>query len=174
VSEIAVDFLAGTDIASRLIEWFGAGEWSHCASVLSDGRYLDSRNDVLTRADPLCHVPDKVPAGVHIRDPKSEKWIRKRRATLQVSLTEYQEWEANLRAHVTAKYDRKAILGFLEGESMHTAGRWICDALALNSVQHIHRVPFPLVKPAHRCTPGEVLLILQTAGFTIGEVQVQP
>ena len=162
MNEIAIDFLMGPDWSSRLIGWFGAGDWSHCASVLSDGRYLDARNDVIAG----------VPAGVQIRKPETEKWVRKRRATLQVSLTEYQEWEANLRAKLTTDYDREAIVGYLEGESRHTAGRWICSALAINAVQHIHRVVYPLPKPAHLITPGEVLLIVATAGFTIGPIQM--
>ena len=170
MSEIAVDFLLGPDWRSRLIAWYGDEDCSHCASVIRDmykgaprERYLDARSDVL----------DDIPAGVHIRDPVSERWIKKRRATLKVSLTEYQEWEANLRAKITTEYDKYAILGFLEGKSLHTAGRWICSALAINAVQHIRRVPYPLVKPAHQITPGEVLLILQAVGFTIGPI-LQP
>lgn len=170
MTEIAVDFLQGPDISSRLIGWFGAGEWSHCASVLADGRYLDARSDVL----------DGVPAGVHIRHPASERWLKKQRATLQVSLTDYASWEASLRAKLTTEYDRYAVLGFLEGESMHTAGRWICSALVINAVQHMCRdwavgatrrlgyVPYPLPKAAHLIPPGEALSIVATAGFTIG------
>ena len=171
---IAVDFLAGTDLFSGLIEKFGFPRgYSHCASVLKDGRYLDSRSNVL----------GDVPVGVHIRDPQSEQWVRKRRASLVVPDDVYASWEANLRAHITADYDRYAILGFLEGKSIHTAGKWICSALAINGVQHIGRawtpprlgyVPFPLVVPAHEISPDVLLLILQTAGFTIGNEEVSP
>lgn len=171
MSEIAVDFLLGPDCFSRGIAYFGQGSngWSHCASVLSDGRYLDARNDVMAG----------VPAGVHIRLADTEKWVRKRRATLAVTPAEYADWEANLRAKITTQYDRDAILGFLEGKSMHTAGRWICSALAINGIQHVARawtqphlgyVPFPLPVPAHQVTPNALLLILATAGFNIGPV----
>ena len=164
MSEIAVDFLAGCGRFSWAIERFGFPMgYSHCASVLSDGRYLDSRSDVL----------DGIPAGVHIRQPASEKWIRKRRATSQVSLLEYNEWEANLRAKITTEYDTGAILGYLEGKSIHTAGRWICSALVINALQHIKRIPYPLPVPAHEITPNSALLILATAGFTIGEEETQ-
>ena len=187
MSEVAIDFLLGPGLISRGIAYFGQGAngWSHCASVIVDTyagkrreRYLDARDNKI----------GDVPPGVHIREIASEKWIRKRRASLKVSEADYAVWEAGLRAHMTVSYDRDAILGFLEGKSIHTAGRYICSALALNGVQHMcrswisssllgammHRVgfvPFPLADPAHQITPNACLLILDTAGFTIGPVQ---
>jgi hypothetical protein len=165
MSEIAVDFLWGTGWTSKLIGQFGFPQGpSHCASVLSDGRYLDSRDTVLAG----------VPAGVHIRVPSTEAFLKKQRASLAVTPQEYADWEANLRAKITTDYDRDAILGFLEGKSMHTAGQWICSALAVNAVQHIKKVPFPLPVPAHEISPDALLLILATAGFTIGPIEVKP
>lgn len=186
--EIAVDFLWGTGFSSRLIGQFGFPQGpSHCASVIVDvhegkprERYLDARDNVIAG----------VPAGVHIRAIDSEKCLKKRRATLQVTQADYDYWETGLRAHVTTGYDERAILGFLEGKSLHTAGRWICSALAANGVQHLARgwtdtaaaiearlkpigwVPFPLVIPAHEISPDMLLLILQTSGFTIGPESV--
>jgi hypothetical protein len=171
MSEIAVDFLLGPDCTSRIIARYGAntGGWSHCASVLKDGRYLDARSDVL----------DGVPAGVHIRQPTSERWVRKRRATLQVTDGEYDDWEANLRAKITTAYGRSDIVNILLGRPGHVAGQWICSALAINAVQHISRswtqphlgfVPYPLPYEAHEISPDVALMILATAGFTIGDV----
>jgi hypothetical protein len=172
VSEIAVDFLLGPNLLSRAIARYGAntGGWSHCASVLKDGRYLDARSDVLAG----------VPAGVHIRHPDTEKWVRKQRATLQVTDAEYQDWEDNLRAKITDAYGRTDIVNILLGRPGHVAGQWICSALAINAVQHISRswtqphvgfVPYPLSVLAHEISPDMALLILSTAGFTIGPIQ---
>lgn len=169
MSEIAVDFLAGTGPASALIERFGFPQgYSHAASVLKDGTYLDARSDVV----------GGVPPGVRIRDPKKYRWIRKRRVSLEVTPAEYDEWEKNLKSHLTDQYDKRAILGFLEGKSMHTAGQWICSALAVNSSQHVSRlwepfkhlgyIPFPLVIAAHEISPDMLLPLYQTAGYTIG------
>jgi hypothetical protein len=165
VSEIAVDFLLGPDWPSRLIAWYGEGYggFSHCASVLADGRYLDARNDVL----------GGVPAGVHIRLPETERWVKKQRATLQVSLTEYNAWESNLRARIGDPYAKSDIWGFIIGKDEHEAGHWECSAHALDAVQHVHRVPFPLPIPAHQITPNACLLILAAVGFTIGPVMTQ-
>jgi hypothetical protein len=161
LSEIAVDFLLGPDWVSRGIAWFGQGPngYSHCANVLADGRYLDARSDVL----------DGVPGGVRIREPESEKWIKKRRASKEVSPTLYAEWEANLRAKITDAYARRDILGYFLNKDLHRNGTYDCSALAINEVQHVKLVPFPLPVPAHQITPNAALLILATAGFTIGE-----
>jgi hypothetical protein len=161
MATIAVDFLWGTGWMSKLIGQFGFPQGpSHCASVINDGRYLDSRDNVIAG----------VPAGVHIRRPETEAFVKKQRARYEVGPNVYAEWEANLRAKITTDYDRSAILGFLEGKSMHTAGKWICSALAINAVQHIKLVPYPLPIPAHEISPDAALLILATAGFTIGPV----
>lgn len=185
--QIAIDFLRGPDWSSRLIAWFGqgAGGYSHVASVLADGRYLDARSDVLERVDPNCKVPEIVPPGVHIRDPKSERWIKRRRATLDVSQADYDAWEGSLRAKVTDGYGKVDIVDFIFGHARHIAGHYICSALAINAVQHMCRawtgpslvmndmrrlgyVPYPLSIPAHQITPNAALLLVEEAGFTLG------
>ena len=178
MAQIAVDFLRGISWTSRPIAWFGLGAhgYSHAASVLKDGRYLDARSDVIAG----------VPAGVHIRHLETETRIATRRATLDVSDADYAAWEANLRAKITDPYGVWDIVDFMTGEAIHKPGSYICSALAINAVQHMCRswhpllpgyyprgyVPYPLVWPAHEITPNAGLLILQTAGWTIrDEVQ---
>lgn len=176
MAEIRIDFLAGTELSSRLIEWFGLGRggYSHCASVLADGRYLDARNDTIGQVAP----------GVHIRDVDTEKWIRKRRLSLTVTDDEYATWEANLRAKITDGYGRADIIAFLDPYERHLPGHYICSALVINAIQHVSRVhwhpghagyvPFPLPIAAHQIIPNASLLILATAGFTIGPEVVFP
>ena len=160
---IRIDFLLGTDWQSSLIAWFGQGPggWSHVASVLQDGRYLDARNDVL----------GGVPGGIHIREPATEKWRKKLRCTLKVTQGEYEDWEANLRAKIGDAYARGDIVGMVIDRMLHKSGTYDCSALAINALQHIKRVPFPLPIPAHSITPNAALLIVATAGFEIGEIQ---
>jgi hypothetical protein len=174
---IAVDFLAGGGLSSRLIEFFGIGGrngYSHAASVLKDGRYLDARFDRIAGVDP----------GVQIRHPETESWVRKRRAWLEVSDADYAAWEASLRAKITDGYGSWDILDMLDGSEWHEPGHWICSALAVNAVQHMCRssrapieqrwtpprtgyVPYPLWIPAHQVTPDMLLTLLQVAGWTI-------
>jgi hypothetical protein len=87
---------------------------------------------------------------------------------MEVTEDEYAAWEANLRAKITDGYGGDDIWDFILGRSGHVDGHWICSALAINAVQHIKKVPYPLVLPAHSITPTACLLILQTAGFSIG------
>jgi len=166
MAEIAIDFLMGPDKSSELISWFGLGPggYSHCASVLSDGRYLDARNDKL----------GSVPPGVHIRDPKTERWVRKRHTTLQVTPEEYASWEANLRAKIGDSYGRSDIMEFIFDRGTHQPAHYICSALAINALQHIKKVPFPLWIQAHQISPNMALTIVQTAGFSIGTEQLAP
>jgi hypothetical protein len=183
VSEARIDFLLGPGLISRGIAYFGQGGqgWSHCASMLKDGRYLDARDNKI----------NGVPPGVHIRAASTEVWVKKRTATLALSDADYALWEHGLRNQLTTQYDQHAILGFLEGKSMHSAGHWICSALAANGVQHMCRswtsasfageayqrlgfVPFPLPNPAHQISPDALLLILATAGWEIGPIELPP
>jgi hypothetical protein len=174
MAEIAVDFLLGPSWASRAIARYGAntGGWSHCASVLADGRYLDARSDVIAG----------VPAGVHIRHPDTEKWVRKQRATLQVTQPEYDDWEANLRAKITDAYGKFDIMSILLGRPGHHEGQWICSAMVTNGAQHVSRrwtaphlgfVPYPLSVMAHEISPDMAHIILETAGYTFGPIQVK-
>jgi hypothetical protein len=163
MSDIAIDFLLGTDRSSRLIAWFGQGPngWSHCASVLADGRYLDARVNVI----------GGVPPGIHIRDPAIEAWTKKLRATLQVTQTEYDDWEGNLRAKIGDGYASFDIVGFFLDRMLHRPGTYDCSALVINALQHIKKVRFPLPIPAHQITPNSALLIVASVGFHIDEVQ---
>jgi hypothetical protein len=161
--QIIVDFLLGPDFWSRSIAWYGEGYdgYSHCAGLLADGRYLDSRADVIAG----------VPAGVQIRLPKTERWVKRRRATLQVPQQIYDGWEMALRAKIGTPYAKSDILGFILGRPLHEAGHWDCSATQVNAVQRVKIVPYPLPVPAHQVTPNTLLLILATAGFTIGPVE---
>jgi hypothetical protein len=162
MAQIAIDFLRGAGWSSQAIEYFGlgAGGYSHCASVLSDGRYLDARNDVIAG----------IPAGVHIRLPVTEKSTRRLRATLEVSQEIYAEWEKNLRAKIGDAYGRGDILDFILGRPGHANGHYICSALAVNALQHVKVVPFPLPWAAHQITPNSVLVVVAAVGFSVGDL----
>lgn len=151
------DLLLGPDASSRIIARFGKGTggWSHVAPVLSDGRYLDARSDVI----------GGVPAGVHIRDGAKERSIKRERWALEVTQPQYDAWEANLRARIGDAYGKRDILDFIEGRPGHVNGQWICSAHAIDALQHIHLVPYPLPWLAHELTPDDALLVFATIGF---------
>jgi hypothetical protein len=174
--QIRIDTMLGPGLISKGIAWFGNGfqnGYSHSASMLADGRYLDAHDNWI--AD--------VPPGVHIREAATEIWVKRRRATLEVSEEEYATWEASLRAKITDGYGREDILAFIDPWEAHRNGRWICSALSINAVQHVSRVhwhpghlgfvPYPLPVPAHQIPPNTNLMILATAGFTLWPEETQ-
>lgn len=163
---LRVDFLLGPDWVSRRIAsyGFGIGGYSHMASVLEDERYLDARDDRL----------GGVPPGVHIRDPKTEPWVKACRYKLMVPDEEYAAWEANLRAKIGDKYASWDILGFFLDRMLHRPGTYDCSALAVNALQHIGRIVKPLPFPAHELTPNAGLLLVAQAGFAAGPVMSRP
>jgi hypothetical protein len=170
-AEISLDFMLGPDWVSRWIAWFGQGPngLSHCASVIKHApvgklyaageAYIDARNDKL----------GTVPPGIHLRDPRTEQWIKKIRATKRVSQAVYNEWELNLRAKIGDKYARGDIVGQITGRMMHVSGTYDCSALLINELQHVKLVVLPLPIPPHQITPNAALLIVAQAGFTIGK-----
>lgn len=153
MAEISVDFLLGPDLSSRFIAWYGQGYggFSHCASVLADGRYLDARSDIL----------DEVPAGVHIRHPETEACIRRVRCTIVISQDRYNAWEANLRAKIGTPYAEIDIWGFITGRKVTVNGMWDCSQLAINGLQHIDVFPYPLSVEAHQISPNTLLMMLE-------------
>lgn len=157
MEQVAIDLMRGPDFSSYWIERFGFGNggFSHGASVLRDGRYLDSRSDVI----------NGVPAGVHIRDPKSERAIYRERWAIDVSDSVYADWEANLRAKIGTPYGDSDIMDFILGRAGHIGGQWICSALAVNALQHVKLVVYPLPVEAHAISPNSLLLLIAQAGF---------
>lgn len=161
MATIGLQFVLGSGLSSRLIAWYGNGYggFSHVDGILKDGRLLGARSDKVGGQ----------PAGVHIRPPGYEQWTKRTQVTLQVSDSEYDDWEANLRAKIGTPYDTTSILGFITGRQQSTDGHWICSQLQINALQHIKKVPFPLPMPAHQITPNSVLLISAAIGGNVKE-----
>ena len=159
MSKIRIDFLLGKDWSSKLIAWYGNGYggWSHAASLLQSGMYVDSRADTIAG----------VPPGVRVRNPRSEKWSKRMRATLEVDEHTYVKWETSLLNRIGEPYAKIAIWEFITGKNETVDGMWICSALAINALQHAKIIPFPLWVPAHQITPNTLLTVCQVAGFRI-------
>jgi hypothetical protein len=176
MAEISVDFLLGPGCTSRAIAWdgLGFGGYSHSAGLLSSGRYLDARSEAMHgiwTVGPEARKLGVVPAGVHIRDPSWEKSIRRTRATLIVTQTEYDDWEANLRAKIGTPYARVDIIGFITGRKVEVNGMWDCSQLQINALQHIKRIPFPLSVPAHQISPNTLKLMMESIDAKLTDVQ---
>lgn len=155
MSKIALQFVCGADLSSRLIAWYGNGfgGWSHVDAVLPSGSLLGARSDVL----------EGIPSGVQIRPPHYERWVRTARVELTVSPQRAQSWEVWLKGQCGKQYDKGSIWGFILGKKDHEANHWICSALQTGALKHIGMLhPFPI--PDSQVTPDALYLIV-TAGL---------
>ena len=150
-----LQFVLGSGLSSRLIAWYGQGYggWSHVDAILSDGSLLGARSDKVGGQ----------PAGVHVRPPGYERWVRTQVVDIPSTPTEDFLWERWLRTQIGAPYDQQAIISFALGRRSHGEGRWICSALqtgALYQVRKLHGLPVP----DSQVTPDALFLIV-TAGL---------
>src|SRR5689334_19127873 len=104
---VRLSFVAAQAFSSRLIEWFGAGGWSHVDNVLPDGRLLGARSDRIRLKS-----GEVIPAGVQTRPADYETWPK--RLIMEVPCTDRQakDWLSFLMGQLRKPYDRLAIVGF--------------------------------------------------------------
>lgn len=160
---IRLQFVAGTDLSSRLIAWWGNGwhGYSHVDAVLADGSLLGARSDVI----------GGVPAGVQIRPPGYEKWVRTAVVTIQTP--KGPEWEAFLRSQIGRQYDITNIVDLITGESpIENDGRWICSSLQTEALEQIQLLP-ELPVPPQQVTPDGLYLVASTLAWTTLTPDVQ-
>jgi hypothetical protein len=157
--KIALSFVCGADISSKLIAWYGNGYggFSHVDSILSDGTLAGARNDKIQYKD------ETLPAGFQIRPKDYEEWSRRDIVQLEVADQQAVDWEDWLRHQVGKPYDSGAIIGFLFGFEDHEKGHWICSAAGAGGLIHANVMPKPPV-PLHQITPNSLHLMLYALG----------
>lgn len=114
---ITLQFVCGTEISSRMIAWFGAGQFSHVDAVLHGGHLIGARSDTIGGQLP----------GVRIRPPGYDKWIR--RVVMDVPATPEQtkKFYDFMLAQQGKPYDHMAILAFIVGRNWREDDSWICS-----------------------------------------------
>jgi hypothetical protein len=152
---IRLQFVCGKAVSSRFIAWYGNGYggYSHVDAVLPDGSLLGARDDAI----------GKVPAGVQIRPPYYESWLRRTVVSIPTTEAEATLWETYLKSEIGAPYDQQAIWGFILGRKDHGTGRWICSALQTNALCRLGKL-FSFPVPDSQVTP-DALFLLVTAGI---------
>jgi len=148
---IVLLFSRGTDLGGKAIEWYGHGApFSHVDSVLSTGRLLGARSDVVSDA----------PAGVQVRDPA----YLGDEATLRISLVTDKAMEdayyAFLQAQIGKPYDEGGILAFISGRDWRTPDSWFCSELVAAALEQVGYFRFPLATPTNKMTPPDLILAL--------------
>lgn len=164
-------FVAATATSSRMIEWFGGGEFSHVDIMLDDGTLLGARSDVIT---PPGLNARPIPAGVQIRPNNYEHWPR--RMIVRREVTERQHNLGLLflmgrdgkSGQLRKPYDKIGILDFALGRIRNRDWRdpssWWCSELWTRYLEAAEVIR-PLPPILHQVTPGTAAALSIAAGF---------
>lgn len=139
MSHIQLQFVRARGLFSWMIARFGVQQpgFSHVDIVLPDGRLLGARDDAVGGE----------PAGVWIRPPNYEHWVRRQVLTYlchPLGVKRAHDWAMG---EISKKYDDDAIAGFIFGQRWHRHGDFICSVLAGNYLLHagiLHEDPASL------------------------------
>lgn len=147
---IKLQFVQGEDLGSKAIQIFERGWPSHVDAVLSDGRLLGARSDVVGGA----------PAGVHIRTPDYALWTKKLLVTLPSTAEQETAWLNFLYAQIGKPYDETAILAFPLQRDWREPDSWFCSELGAAALEECGYFPKPLANLPNEITPRDLLLVV--------------
>lgn len=158
-ASIGFQFVRNSAFSSRLIEWFGAGYYSHVDCVLDNGALLGARDDVVSGKPP----------GVQIRKKDYETWERRTLVRLEVTQRKHDDWVRFLTNQLDKPYDQVSIFGFMTGRDWREDDSWFCSELATRSLEIAKVVPDPLALACNKVTPGTLACIVSAIGGVIVE-----
>jgi hypothetical protein len=148
---ITLQFVRGTALDSKLIEWFGGGSrFSHVDIVLPDGMLLGSRSDVVGGAS----------AGVQIRNPDYVGTQTVLRISLPQTTVLEEHFYRWARSQIGKGYDKTAIIGFVVGRSWQDPDSWFCSEYIAEDLVQVRYFPTAPTSPTNRITPDALLLLL--------------
>jgi hypothetical protein len=114
--------------------------------------------------------------GVQARDVGYDAAILQRELFVDLAETapgQADEFYAFLNRHIGEPYDFKSILGFLVPDvAAHQPGHVICSALQALALRQCGWFAAPLVEPAHKISPRDLLLII-SARMQVSEQEQQ-
>lgn len=150
---IRLRFFSGTGFSSRLIEWFGAGLFSHVAAIWDDTHLLDSRSDIV----------GGVPSGVWPRLQKDEKAPVTVDMELAATTDQVVLWRHFLSSQIGRPYDKPGILGFAFNRDWREPDSWFCSELQAAALEASGLCP-TLMVPNNKITPVALATIMSTLG----------
>lgn len=163
--EIVLQFVGGSDIESKLIEWFGHSlPVSHVDIVLPDGRLLGARSDTFSVPDPNAPGEDKViPPGVQIRPADYEPWKYKLRVVIPTTAAIAKKYYDFAYSQVGKPYDTRGLLAaFLTDRDWRNPDQgWWCSELAGRGFEPdvSGLLRYKIATPANKLDPMSLLLV---------------
>lgn len=149
MSQIVMQFAASSSLTSRLIAWFGHGQFAHVDTVMPDGTLLGARNDVM----------EGFPAGVHIRAADYQKGYTLKRVAIPCTDEQQAAYYDFVLAQVGKPYDSIAIAAFAAGTDWNNRDAWFCSELNTAALQKCGWLK-PLSEPPNKVDPDSLLLVL--------------
>ncbi len=153
---IRLRFFVGTGLASRAIQWFSAGNFSHVAAIWSPAQLLDSRSDVVA----------SVPAGVRVRLAESESVPVMVDMELAANADQVGKWRDFLAGQLGRPYDKPGIMGFAFDRDWREPDSWFCSELQAAALEAAGLCPH-LYAPANKITPSALATIMSALGARV-------
>ena len=157
---IRLRFVTGNEWVSAAIRAHENFWASHVEAVMPDDTLLGAHADggVLARA----------------ADYDVGRWRTQLILELPVEPAMADAFHTYLRSRVGAPYDMGAIRGFALHADMHLQGHVICSALQTLALRDCRYFPAPLVEPAHKISPRDLLLILSARVPVLHDPEIAP
>lgn len=163
---IRLQFVLGSDFASRAIAWFTQGSYSHVDAVVPEG-FVGATPGWLfgARKD---HVGGALP-GVWFREPGYNQWAR--RTVIDVPCTQEQHtayWDF-LCKQLGKPYDAMAIWAFVFDRDWRTTDSWICSELHAAAAEDSRILPEHLIAACSKIAPVPLALVMSALGGRVIE-----
>jgi hypothetical protein len=153
---ITLQFSAQHDLGSEIIEFGGAGPFSHVDLVTSDGWLYGARSDAVGGKPP----------GVQLRPPDYEQFAI--RVRMSFSTTPAQEkvfWDFAY-AQQGKGYDEEAILGFVLNRNWRDPAKWFCSELGAACLEICGKC-LPLYSPINKIEPVTLAIVCSALGAIV-------
>ena len=149
---IVLQFVRGTELDSRLIEWFGHGaQFSHVDSVSPfNGSLIGARSGAI----------GGVPSGVYSRVPDYVGDAETLRIELPCSQEITDAYYEFLGLQIGKPYDKEGILAFVAGRDWQDPGAWFCSELVAAGLQASGYFTHQIASPSNKITPPDLVLML--------------
>ncbi len=141
---VTIGFCRSRSVPSRLIEWFGAGHYSHVTTLMPDRvSVIDARLHGGVKRRPVSYLKNT-----------RVTWVDLLCDSELQSLKVY----SFLTAQIGKRYDITGIIDFVTGynrdPNWKTKSAWFCDELAAAACEYAGLVARPWFAPTFRLTPG--------------------
>lgn len=151
---LTAQFVGTRGFVSRMVEWKGAGRYSHVDLVMPNENLLGARSD---------RTGGK-PSGVQVRPPNYEAFDPVTRIDINVFKNQEDRFWSFAMAQVGKPYDRLSILGFMINRDWMQTDSWICSELAMAAYASAGIFNHPLAVPNNKIDPSTAFAILSTWG----------